>query len=108
MPKYSEHSYSPQSALNNIGVTFWEEYKNALFAYAEDRSNTSIPETIHSEWDALGHSSSGTNIRIEWALALYDHGDWPEDGFSPGQSQGAAKSRSLLEEQVLRRFAPLL
>lgn len=98
MPRYSERSYSPQSALNNIGATFWAEYKNALFAYAEDRSKTSIPETIHSEWDALGHSSSGTDIRIEWALALYDHGDWPENGSSPGQNQGTAESRSLLEE----------
>lgn len=75
MPKYSEKTYSPQYALRNIGAAFWDEYSSALLAYAKDRPRADILAEIHTDWDARGNSPVGTDTRIEWALALYDHGD---------------------------------
>ena len=77
MSRYDERSYSKQYALKNIGAAFLEKYRSDLLAYAQDRTRSDIPARIHEEWDATGRSPSGTDIRIEWALALYDHDDWP-------------------------------
>ena len=80
MPKYVEKDYSVSKALENIGDYFWRLYNVDLLTFAKDRTRTDIPEKIHEEWDdgALKRSPFGTDIRIEWALALYDHGDWEE------------------------------
>lgn len=80
MPKYVEKDYSVFKALENIGDYFWRLYNVDLLTFAKDRTRTDIPEKIHEEWDdgALKRSPFGTDIRIEWALALYDHGDWEE------------------------------
>ena len=52
-------------------------YREDLRVFAENRSRADIPQKIHDEWDNAAHCSAyGTDIRIEWALAIYDHGDW--------------------------------
>ena len=77
MARYNEKNYSLSYALENIGELFWKIYKNDLFEYAKDRSKKDILEHIHQEWESTTHNSpTGTDIRIEWAVAIYDHGDW--------------------------------
>ena len=89
MSRYSEDSYTPEAAFRNIGASFWESYEGDLLAFAIDRSKTYIPKRIHVEWDGSGRSAYGTDIRIEWALALYDHGDWP--GCEKPAAEGATE-----------------
>lgn len=77
MPRYNEKDYSISNALKNIGDYFWRLYKDDLKAYAEDRTRNDIITRIHEEWDNPPLLKPfGTDIRIEWALAIYDHGDW--------------------------------
>lgn len=77
MPKYKESDYSLSYALQNIGDYFWRLYRDDLKAYATNRARKDIPQRIHDEWDRAAQCSPfGTDIRIEWALAIYDHGDW--------------------------------
>lgn len=77
LPRYREEDYSPTAALENIGSTFLQMYREELKAYAQNPGRREIVEKIHSEWDTkYGHSAGGTDIRIEWAVALYRHGDW--------------------------------
>lgn len=79
MPRYEEEKYSLCYALANIGDYFWRRYQNDLKIYAENRERKDIPQRIHAEWDhEMKLSPNGTDIRIEWALAIYDHGDWEE------------------------------
>ena len=83
MPRDFEN-YSISYALWNIGDYFWRLYREDLRFFAENRSRTDIVERIHAEWNPTsGCTSSGTNIRIEWALAIYDHGDWEESLKTP-------------------------
>jgi len=77
MSRYNERNYSVSNALQNIGDYFWRLYREDLKAFAEDRTRQDIPRRIHEEWNpSAGCTPNGTNIRIEWALAIYDHGDW--------------------------------
>ncbi len=77
MPRYSEQDYTLTYALENIRLGFWQEYHEDLYSYAVDRSRTDILEKIHKEWTLRrGKSRNGTEIRIEWAIAIYEHGDW--------------------------------
>jgi len=77
MGKYKPENYSLPLAIKNIGITFWRLYKNDLKIIAEDRTRSDIVQKIHNEWNAANNCSAvGTQIRIEWALAIYDHGDW--------------------------------
>ena len=75
--KYNEVLYSAHVAMKNIGVRFWDKYEDDLFAFAKDRSKTDIVASIHASWDRFWRFPSWTDKRIDWALALYDHGDWP-------------------------------
>ena len=78
MPRDFEN-YSISYALENIGDYFWRLYREDLKFFAENRNRTDIVERIHAEWNAAAKCKpNGTNIRIEWALAIYDHGDWEE------------------------------
>ena len=84
MPRYKEKDYSLLTALKNIGDFFWRNYQDDLRIYAENRNRIDIPQRIHEEWDsAMNFSPYGTDIRIEWALAIYDHGDWEESLITP-------------------------
>lgn len=84
MPKYNEKDYSLLTALENIGDYFWRNYQDDLRLYAENRNRTDIPQRIHEEWDTtMNMSPYGTDIRIEWALAIYDHGDWDKSLVTP-------------------------
>ena len=77
MSKYKESDYSLSYALQNIGDYFWRLYRDDLKAYAANRARKDIPQRIHDEWDHAAQCTPfGTDIRIEWALAIYDHGDW--------------------------------
>ena len=76
MARYTEQAYSVEAALENIGEFFWECYKEDLKTYAANPTRTDIVEKIHKEWDQNGLSPYGTTIRIEWAVAIYQHGDW--------------------------------
>ena len=77
MPRYNEKNYSLSYALENIGDYFWRMYKDDLFEYAKDQSRKDIFDRIHQTWDGpMQMSPNGTNIRIEWAVAIYKHGDW--------------------------------
>lgn len=77
MPKYNGKNYSLSYALENIGDNFWRMYQDDLFEYAKDQSRKDIFERIHQNWDCpMQMSPNGTNIRIEWAVAIYEHGDW--------------------------------
>ena len=76
MPRYKESEYSLENALMNIGEYFWTCYQDSLLSYAQDPAKTEIIDTIHKEWDRDGMSPFGTDIRIEWAVAIYQHGDW--------------------------------
>ena len=83
MPNDFEH-YSLPYALWNIGDYFWRLYREDLRLFAEDRTRMDIVKRIHAEWDtASGCKPSGTEIRIGWALAIYDHGDWVESLKTP-------------------------
>ena len=95
MARYSERSYSPSSAFKNMGSGFWAKYRDDLLIYAKDRSRVDVPEKIHSEWDGFLHRPNGTNIRIEWAMALYDHGDWPD---LPQEAEEETPSPDVAEE----------
>ena len=78
MPRDFEN-YSISYAVENIGDYFWRLYREDLKFFAENRNRTDIVERIHAEWNAAAKCKpNGTNIRIEWALAIYDHGDWEE------------------------------
>lgn len=84
MPKYKEENYSLSCALQNIGDYFWRLYRDDLKIYAENRHRHDIPEKIHAEWDPVKNfSPAGTDIRIEWAVAIYDHGDWEKALITP-------------------------
>ena len=86
MPRYKEKDYTLENALKNIGSSFWQIYKDDLYEYAKDSSRKDIFERIHKEWDESRHMSpNGTNIRIEWAVAIYNHGDWEETSSVPIQ-----------------------
>ena len=77
MSRYDPKNYSLENALSNIGASFWARFCNDLKAYAANRTRVDIVQKIHDEWESSsGLSSSGTNIRIEWACAIYDHNDW--------------------------------
>lgn len=83
MPKDFEN-YSISYALWNIGDYYWRLYHEDLRSFADDRNRTDIVEQIHAEWDAAsGCKPSGTDIRIRWALEIYDHGDWEESLKTP-------------------------
>ena len=83
MPRDFEN-YSISYALENIGDYFWRPYREDLRIFAANRNRTDIVERIHAEWNpASGCKPNGTNIRIEWALAIYDHGDWAESLRTP-------------------------
>lgn len=83
MPKDFEN-YNISYALWNIGDYFWRLYREDLKAFAENRNRADIIERIHKEWDtASGCKASGTDIRIKWALEIYDHGDWEESLRTP-------------------------
>ena len=78
MPRDFEN-YSISYALWNIGDYFWRLYCEDLKFFAENRDRRDIVERIHAEWNSAAKCKpSGTDIRIEWALAIYDHGDWEE------------------------------
>ncbi len=109
MPKYNGTNYSLPYALENIGDYFWRIYQDDLLEYAKDQSRKDIFERIHQSWDApMQMSPNGTNIRIEWAVAIYNHGDWeksiktsvpnykasaPQDGFSDPRRKYQAEYR---------------
>lgn len=77
MARYKESDYSIQKALENIGDYFWRLFRDDLYIYASDRTRRDVFERIHSEWDNPPMLNPvGTDIRIEWAIAIYDHGDW--------------------------------
>ena len=77
MPKYSEKDYSIDTALKNIGASFFRMFQNELRVYAENPKHIDIIQKIHSNWDDKYNCSPfGTDIRIEWAVAIYNHGDW--------------------------------
>ena len=77
MPPYKKNDYSISNALENIGEYFWKLYREDLKEYAQDRTRTDIVKRIHNEWNNPPHlTARGTDIRIDWALAIYDHGDW--------------------------------
>lgn len=77
MPRYNGRNYSLSYALENIGDYFWRMYQDDLLEYAKDQSREDIFERIHENWDIpMQMSPKGTNIRIEWAVAIYEHGDW--------------------------------
>lgn len=84
MARYKPENYSLPLALKNIGVTFWRLYKNDLKIIAEDRTRSDIIQKIHNEWNAASNCTAvGTQIRIEWAMAIYDHGDWDRNTTMP-------------------------
>lgn len=76
MARYQEKNYSVATALKNIGEYFWQRYREDLKIYAQNPTRADILEKIHNEWDKSGVSPFGTDIRIEWAVAIYRHGDW--------------------------------
>lgn len=78
MPRDFEN-YSIAYALWNIGDYFWRLYREDLRFFAENRNRTDITDRIHAEWDSPpDRTASGTDIRIRWALEIYNHGDWEE------------------------------
>ena len=84
MPKYQPEDYSLPYALQNIGYSFWKNYQNDLLTLAKNRQRTDIIEKIHSEWNATTNCiPTGTNIRIEWAMAIFDYGDWEKSLSAP-------------------------
>ncbi len=76
MPRYQKEQYTVETALQNIGEYFWKRYCDDLKTYAQNPARKDILEKIHNEWDKDGMSPFGTDIRIEWAVAIYQHGDW--------------------------------
>ena len=76
MPKYREKDYSVENALYNIGDYFWKRYYEDLKTYVQNPWRKDIVERIHEDWDRNGMSPYGTDIRIEWAVQIYEHGDW--------------------------------
>ncbi|MDO5302648.1 MAG: hypothetical protein Q4E84_01950 [Clostridia bacterium] len=77
MSKYNKNNYSLSYALQNIGDTFWRTYQDDLLEYAKDQSRKDIIEHIRHDWTERWHMSpNGTQIRIDWAVAIYNHGDW--------------------------------
>lgn len=95
MRKYSDHLYSPSRAMKSIGSNFWGKYRADLLAYAKDQTRSGIPERIHADWDGFFHWPCCTDKRIEWAVALFEHGDWPnleQDGEgNPSPTSSSAK-----------------
>lgn len=89
MAKYRPKNYSLPLAIKNIGITFWRLYRNDLKVFAEDRTRLDILQKIHNEWDGPNNcTASGTQIRFDWAMAIYDHGDWDRSAITPTM-QGA-------------------
>ena len=77
MPPYIPEKYSLRYALENIGDYFWRLYRTDLGILAKNRERSDISDAIHREWyTATKCSPNGTQIRIDWAMAIYDHGDW--------------------------------
>lgn len=97
MAKYKPENYSLPSALKNIGITFWRLYRDDLKVFAEDRSRLDILQKIHNEWDEPNNcTASGTQIRFDWAMAIYDHGDWDHIAIIPApQSATPPDSKSI-------------
>ena len=97
MPKYCEKDYSLTYALENIGDYFWRLYRDDLREFAQNRTRTDIPERIHEEWDdgALKHSPFGTDIRIEWAIAIFEHGDWDRALSTPVPNYKSSESGNI-------------
>ena len=84
MAKYKSENYSLPVAIKNIGITFWRLYRNNLKVFAEDRTRLDILQKIHNEWDGPNNcTASGTQIRFDWAMAIYDHGDWDRSAITP-------------------------
>ena len=84
MAKYRPENYSLPLAIKNIGITFWRLYRNDLKVFAEDRTRLDILQKIHNEWDGPNNcTASGTQIRFDWAMAIYDHGDWDRSAITP-------------------------
>ena len=77
MSKYTEKDYTLHKALENIGDYFRRLYRDDLRVYAQDRPRKDILQRIREQWDNAARCNPfGTDIRIEWAMAIYDHGDW--------------------------------
>ena len=81
---YDFENYKVSYALWNIGDYFWRLYREDLRVFAENRNRTDIVRRIHQEWDAPPErTASGTDLRIRWALEIYNHGDWEESLRTP-------------------------
>lgn len=81
---YEPEKYSIPYALWNIGDYFWRLYRDDLKILAQDRTRIDIVARIHKEWDeAFNLKPSGTDIRIRWALLIYEHGDWEKSLKTP-------------------------
>lgn len=104
MARFSERSYSPSNAFKNMGSGFWAKYRDDLLIYAKDRTRVDIPEKIHSEWDGFLHRRGGIDIRIDWAIALYDHGDWPD--LQQDVEEGTASSGAIEETSEVKTERP--
>ena len=77
MARYRESDYSLDTALWNINISFLHQFQEELKTYAQFPERIDLVEKIHNEWDRkMGLSAFGTTIRIEWAVAIYEHGDW--------------------------------
>ena len=84
MPRYNGKNYSLEYALENIGDYFWRIFREDLFEYAKDQSRQDIVENIHHDWDMPTKCTPvGTDWRIEWAVAIYNHGDWEKSKKTP-------------------------
>lgn len=84
MPSYDPNKYSLDYALWNIGDYFWRLYRDELKIFAEHRNRMDIIDRIHNEWNPAANCTPyGTDIRIDWALAIYDHGDWEKSLTTP-------------------------
>lgn len=90
MAGYREEEYTLETALRNINVNFLRMFQEELKVLAENPGRTDIVQKIHSEWNnKYNCNPNGTNIRIEWAVAIYHHGDWKKAMEIAGQKQQA-------------------
>lgn len=77
MARYNEKDYSLETALRNINVNFLRMFQDDLLTLAKNPDRMDIVRKIHEAWNhKYNCSPSGTDIRIEWAMAIYRHGDW--------------------------------
>ncbi len=106
MPGYNGRNYSLTYALENIGDYFWRIYRDDLLAYAKDPSRKDIIERIHQEWNGqTGCKKSGTDIRIEWAVQIYNHGDWEKSLTTPVPDYKATTSQDCITDPR-RKYTP--